>query len=158
MIDITGKQLPVLQHNAQLGTDRGGVDVRQVLTVVIDRAAQRLFKAKQQPDQCGLAAAGFPHDGHMFSRRNAEADILQHFPLACFIGKPQVAHFKGARQHLRIGLFLGTFRFGIQYGLDVFQQRPDDRNRFQGRDHRVQRGVKRRVRSLERDKGGGCEG
>ena len=152
-VNIAGHQLSVLQHYAQLGPHRSCIHFRQVLPVIIHRTAQRFFKPQQQAYQGGLSAAGFTHNGHVFSRPDPEADPFQYFWHTRTVRKTKIPNFDGPGNYISVRTFIGTFGRHIQDWLDVFQYRFHYRNRLRRRNHRVKRCIKRAVSSLESDKG-----
>ena len=86
-VDVPGHQLAVLQHDAHLRAHRREVEIGEVLPVVIDRPAGGRLEAEKQTHQRRFSAAGASDDGHMLSRRYAEAYVMEHFRQAFAVGK-----------------------------------------------------------------------
>ena len=76
--DASADEPAVLEHHAHPPAQLRDVQAVHADVVVVDHAGARLFKAQQQPQKRGLAAAGPAGDRHVFPRSDVKVDVPEH--------------------------------------------------------------------------------
>ena len=73
---ITLEELPVLNDDADLLSERPRIKRRKVAAVIVHRSGLGLLKPQEQADQSRLPAAGAADDSHILSRFDPERQVL----------------------------------------------------------------------------------
>ena len=76
--DRVVKQHHILRDEADVATQAGECHFANRQSVDADLTGIDFIKSRQQAGECGLAAAGVPHDRQRFARLEIDVDIGQH--------------------------------------------------------------------------------
>ena len=91
---LVGKQVEVLEHHAHLLAVQGQIHLfaGDVHAVEDDRAGRGLFQQVQASQECALAAAGRPDDGHHVALADVRGHAVQRLDIAAVVVFFQVMH------------------------------------------------------------------
>ena len=122
--NITGKELTVLKHDANISAQGALVDPPEIDTVIGDHALLGRQEAQQQLHERGLAAAGFSHHGDIFPGLYGQVQIAQDRRTVLRVAEGDVVQLDLAVQRGNRLLPAALLRRLTEDRLTHFQNRP----------------------------------